>query len=242
MAVLLDPGPQRVGTADLLDAALEEIDTVWDALDLSDVKGSRAVLTELITDLGESYGGLIADLAVESFSEARELSQVLGNFTPVPAPGPSASQVDMNVYRSLSDLLGSEPNESAALSRVKAATSRLLQQPGRQTIQDNVKRDSKARGFARVPRGMNTCGFCYMTASRGAVYKNAKSAGGDGHRYHDGCHCLAIPVFDTETEIKNYDPEAYRQVYEDARKEAGSNKPKDIANAINKATGHNKST
>lgn len=67
-----------------------------------------------------------------------------------------------------------------------------------ETIIANVGRD-KDRGarFARVPTGFETCTFCLMLASRGAVYHTRKSAGEFKH-FHRGCDCKVVPSFDRD--------------------------------------------
>ena len=76
------------------------------------------------------------------------------------------------------------------------------------------KVQSLVRGWARVPTGRETCGFCWMLASRGPVYDSAGSAGGkrsqaeiirktadgsmssdDMNQWHPGCDCKVVPVF-----------------------------------------------
>ena len=67
-----------------------------------------------------------------------------------------------------------------------------------ETIIANVGRD-KDRGarFARVPTGFETCMFCLMLASRGAVYHTRKSAGEWKH-FHRGCDCKVVPSFEDD--------------------------------------------
>lgn len=77
------------------------------------------------------------------------------------------------------------------------------------TILSNVKRD-KEQGvrFARVTTGAETCSFCYMLSSRGAVYYSRHSAGEQNH-YHRGCDCKIVPGFDENTHdeiVEGYDP------------------------------------
>ncbi len=73
------------------------------------------------------------------------------------------------------------------------------------------------QGWARVATGRETCEWCLMLVSRGAVYKTARSAGlklddntasdaflsgTDAQDYmnewHTGCDCKVVPVFDLE--------------------------------------------
>ena len=67
-----------------------------------------------------------------------------------------------------------------------------------ETIIANVGRDrDKGARFARVPTGFETCTFCLMLASRGAVYHTRKSAGEWKH-FHRGCDCKVVPSFERD--------------------------------------------
>lgn len=83
-----------------------------------------------------------------------------------------------------------------------------------------VKRGGKklVQGWARVPTGRETCGFCWMLCSRGPQVYSFKSGGGKGsedeyisryqagelnhkdhmNEWHTGCDCKLVPVFDLE--------------------------------------------
>lgn len=62
-----------------------------------------------------------------------------------------------------------------------------------ETVVANVERD-RGRGvrFARIPTGYETCTFCIMLASRGAVYTSREAAGEFKH-YHRRCDCKVVP-------------------------------------------------
>lgn len=83
-----------------------------------------------------------------------------------------------------------------------------------ETIISNVGRDKdKGAKFARVPTGFETCTFCLMLASRGAVYHTRKTAGEWKH-FHRGCDCKVVPSFEDDpmaTLVEGCDPwVAYR--------------------------------
>ena len=71
-----------------------------------------------------------------------------------------------------------------------------------ETIVANVGRDGD-RGvrFARVPTGLETCTFCIMLASRGAVYHTRKSAGEFRH-FHRNCDCKVVPGFEEDPDAE----------------------------------------
>ena len=67
-----------------------------------------------------------------------------------------------------------------------------------ETISANVGRDrEKGARFARVPTGLETCTFCLMLASRGAVYHTRKTAGEFKH-FHRRCDCKVVPSFEDD--------------------------------------------
>lgn len=54
-------------------------------------------------------------------------------------------------------------------------------------------------GYARVLSGRESCAFCTMLASRGAVYQeDTVITRKDGRRYHDGCDCIPVLVVEGE--------------------------------------------
>lgn len=64
-----------------------------------------------------------------------------------------------------------------------------------ETMLANAKRDKKGARFARVPTGKETCAFCLMLATRGAVYWSRKSAGEFNH-FHRNCDCKVVPSYE----------------------------------------------
>ncbi len=60
-----------------------------------------------------------------------------------------------------------------------------------------------SRGIAGSPVsvGFETCPFCLMPASRGAVYHTRKSAGEWKH-FHRGCDCKVVPGFDSDSDAE----------------------------------------
>jgi len=111
---------------------------------------------------------------------------------------------------------GLTPQKAAdtALTRVLGAGSRLVQAGGRGALERGIQTDTAALGYQRVTRS-GACAFCALLAGRGPVYKDARSAGDDGHRYHDHCHCQAEPVYSRSSELPPTSA-AYRAAYYEA--------------------------
>lgn len=83
-----------------------------------------------------------------------------------------------------------------------------------ETIIANVGRDrDKGARFARVPTGFETCTFCLMLASRGAVYHTRKSAGEWKH-FHRGCDCKVVPSFERDPYAEVVEGVKPRELYE----------------------------
>lgn len=85
-----------------------------------------------------------------------------------------------------------------------------------ETISANVGRDKdKGVRFARVPTGFETCAFCLMLASRGAVYHTRKTAGEFKH-FHRRCDCKVVPSFEDDADaelVEGVRPKELRERY-----------------------------
>ena len=83
-----------------------------------------------------------------------------------------------------------------------------------ETIIANVGRDrDKGAMFARVPTGIETCTFCLMLASRGAVYHTRKTAG-EWRHFHRGCDCKVVPSFEGDPDAELVQGVKPRELYE----------------------------
>ena len=82
-----------------------------------------------------------------------------------------------------------------------------------ETIVANVGRDrDKGARFARVPAGAETCTFCLMLASRGAVYHSRKTAGEFKH-FHRNCDCKVVPSFEGDPDAELVQGVMPRELY-----------------------------
>ena len=83
-----------------------------------------------------------------------------------------------------------------------------------ETISANVGRDKeKGARFARVPTGFETCTFCLMLASRGAVYHTRKTAGEFKH-FHRRCDCKIVPGFEDDPDAELVEGVRPKELYE----------------------------
>ena len=83
-----------------------------------------------------------------------------------------------------------------------------------ETIIANVGRDrDEGAMFARVPTGTETCTFCLMLASRGAVYHTRKTAS-EWRHFHRGCDCKVVPSFEDDPDAELVQGVKPRELYE----------------------------
>lgn len=108
---------------------------------------------------------------------------------------------------------------------------------GRRTALNAVREETRRVGFARVATGRETCAFCLMLVSRGPVYKSELRAGAKHEgaaeiletrndfsdeeldelmtRWHPGCDCKVVPVFDVDNWVGYDDWKRMEQIWID---------------------------
>ena len=132
------------------------------------------------------------DMVVKQLAVVRELEK-----QGLPQPKPrTAPTVAVLASREVS-----QAGREQLLAAVKADNAVLLDDPEREPV-----------GWARVATGNETCAWCLMLVSRGPSYRYADTAGAkltdaevlnsgglmvdDMEKWHAGCDCLVVPVFD----------------------------------------------
>ncbi|MEO6084437.1 MAG: hypothetical protein ABIQ18_15160 [Umezawaea sp.] len=141
----------------------------------------------------------------------------------------------------------------SAVSMLALRAVKEVENGGRRTILRGVESDPVVKGWARVATGRETCAFCSMLISRGAVYTSADNAGldlddtsaqelfarGDAEamaalmtRWHPGCDCLVVPVYDRATWPGRDAHLRAKQIWADTTKGYGG---QDAVNAFRRA-------
>jgi len=124
-----------------------------------------------------------------------------------PAP-PTRESDDPGIRRQLDILQSSFGTQALDLSADDAAgaAAKLSAEGGREQVKATVAQDRRAMGWIRITRGVGTCYFCAMLASRGPVYagdsfdeSDARFEGPGQHKVHDNCSCSLRPVFTRST-------------------------------------------
>ncbi|MFE0088766.1 hypothetical protein [Streptomyces sp. NPDC059016] len=150
-------------------------------------------------------------MAADSYDGQRESARASGRFAAQAADSPPDEQVEASLRWAAKDLWPTEDTQESLTARLavaerraEAVAQKLVADQGRATIRQAVERDRSAVAYARAA-ALGGCSFCKLMASRGAVYKNARTAGQEANerfagnasvvKFHDHCHCTIIPVF-----------------------------------------------
>lgn len=178
----------------LVELARRDLTTFWAALN---VQGSpilvRDALLDFFPELIAAYGDAAALLAADFYDELRDVPPSATRFAATLAAPPDSAQATAAARWGLGPLFVADPDPVQALLNLSGVTQRLVLQSGRDTVSAASFRDPVRTGYARVPTGAQTCRFCVMLASRGAIYADAASAG-EGNKYHGDCDCVPTPI------------------------------------------------
>lgn len=155
--------------------------------------------------VSDYYGSAAGELACEMYEEVAVAS---GRLVPTPEPAPTATYGE--IAKTVQGVLAQSQNPDS----VGAAVGRKVKTVGLDTILKNSLRDGAQ--FAWIPSG-DTCPFCMMLASNG-WQRASKKALKNGHasHVHNNCDCSYAVRFDDNTEVEGYDPDYYKDIYDDA--------------------------
>ncbi|MFF3324962.1 hypothetical protein [Streptomyces sp. NPDC002889] len=180
-------------------------------IDPERLQDSLPLWMDAVRALVGQYGAASATLAARSYDGQRDAANVPGRFDAQPASAPPDEQVEASLRWATKDLWATDEEQAPfdvrlaqAEQRAQAVAQKLVADQGRATIREAVDRDRGAAAYARAA-ALGGCSFCKLMASRGAVYKNAQTAGREANerftgdasvvKFHDNCHCTIIPVF-----------------------------------------------
>lgn len=165
----------------------------------------RRLLIDYAYALATKYGEGTAALAAAWYDAMAEISgQVL------PAAEVAATATYADTARAVNGVLKFSENEEL----LGGALERLVKLPGADTTLNNAIRDGA--DVAWIPMG-ETCAFCIALASRGwqtASRRLLKQ--GHAEHIHANCDCTYAVRYSPDTRVAGYDPDRYREMYEDA--------------------------
>lgn len=211
----------RLAQARLAAQSVQQLLASWHVLDLKQIDATLErwlLVTVPLVDAQRTKSARLAGNYLKTF-RALELGSTSG-FTPTlvehVAPEAVATSLTVTGPYALRASLGrgkpfDDAVDSAAAGMARAGMRQVLG-GGRDTINESVKSDKQALGWARATSG-NACAFCAMTASRGAVYKSEDAAGFEAH---DGCHCEPEPIYRADAALPP-GSERYKQLWQEAK-------------------------
>lgn len=200
----------------LVTLANRDLTDFWAALNLAgDPDLVRDALLAFYPDLITAYGDTAAVLGADWYDQLRDVPASASSFSAVLARPAGLDQSSATARWGLGPLFAAEPDPDAALARLLGATQRLVVQAGRDTVWDSARRDPVRTGVARIPSGAETCRFCVMLASRGAVYASVDTAG-EANTYHDRCDCVPTIIRSRDDYPDGFDLNHFKDLYADA--------------------------
>lgn len=227
--------------AGIVALAATQTAALWQQVDWDSPDATAAVRT-LYGAIVDQFGQSAAAVAAQFYDEQRLSAAAAGRFTATMADPLPTAMLDKIVD---SAFLGTSGHEHVSGSQVTTSDlsveervparldgqlQRLVLQPGRETIAQNVASDPVKPRYVRVPQGVKTCAFCVMLASRelGANFSGYASAHNalfrvDGKTYHKNCDCEAVPIF-PHIDVAEVSPNIgdYRDMYDKATADAGT--------------------
>lgn len=207
------PAEQQAALAALAGLSRRDLAAIWAKLDLSRPERLREPLAQLLREIAARYGAAAATLAADWYSEARDAARAGGSFRPSPALVPEPSRFEALAGWGLGPLFG-DAAPAVALGLLGGGLQRIVLNAARDTTAQAVRTDPGSPTFARYASA-NACAFCALLATRGPVYDSKRSAGDDGEKYHDDCHCIAVPVWPGQEYVEAPWVAEWRQAYKD---------------------------
>ena len=172
-------------------------------VDIRDSNGNNIIDAAYL--IAQKYGDASAAVSAQMYEAIAELS---GVYIPPAELEPSPTYGE--VAKTVQGVLKTSQNRE----EISSAVGRLVKQTGARTTRRNARRDGAQ--FAWIPSG-DTCAFCIMLASNG--WMNARKADHKDH-IHSNCDCTYAVRFNEYTQVAGYEPEKYREQYDNAE---GSN-------------------
>ena len=176
----------------------------------------RQVLIDYAYSLTTKYGEASAALSAQMYDAVAELSGAV-----VPAAIPAETATYSEVAKTVNGIIKNTGNEEILAQGI----GRLVKMAGTDTMLSNAYRDRpKGKGSKRrhsgaqvawIPSG-DTCPFCLMLASKGWQNQTQWAANSHSEHIHANCDCTYAVRFNDNLTFAGYDPDEYKEIYEDA--------------------------
>lgn len=175
----------------------------------------RTDLIDYAYYVANKYGGASSALSAEMYDAIAELSGVAV---------PSAVPAEIT-YQDVAKTVNGIIKNTGSNQVLAQGVGRLVKMAGTDTILSNAYRDRpKGKGskkkhsgaqVAWIPSG-DTCPFCLMLASKGWQNQTEWGANNHSEHIHANCDCTYAVRFNNDLNVAGYDPDEYKEMYEDA--------------------------
>lgn len=222
-------------------AFMRELVRLWPLINLDRLDESAGEWIGFVTDLILRFRQQSAARSLSYYDEFRtaEIGERLPDralYRNLDAPSVGAIRTSLlvtgpvGVKSRIGKGINPEIARAKALTDVAGAAGRHVLDGGRTQLVESVEKDQQATQFARVTDG-KPCYFCAMLASRGPVYRSARSGQfttsrskrGPGHEFHDHCGCSVEPGFIKDAEWPGRGRE-FEQLWKDSTAGKGGKK------------------
>ena len=155
--------------------------------------------------VANKYGTASASLAALMYDSVAEVE---GAFYP------AAEVAEVISYGDVAKTVNGTLKTSQNPDDIGGAVSRLVKRSGQDTLLENAIRDGAE--FAWIPSG-DSCAYCAMIAAAGwqPASKDALN-GGHADHIHANCTCTYMIRHSPKTNIRGYDPNKYKEMYDNA--------------------------
>ena len=227
----------REAIATLTALARDDLTAGLRGVDPQDAARVAAVVRDRLPLLVATYTPAVSTVSADFYDVLRLDAEVEAAFAASVLAPPAAADLQESIGGWLTPLFAATatPLTSETLATtLDTIVDTLVAATDQQTVEANVAADPAAPRYARHASA-GACTFCAMLASRGPDYVSEQSATrvvvGRGKRklgekYHEGCHCTAVPVWDKATYEEAPYVAQWREAYKDAtRAVRGAEKP-----------------
>lgn len=152
---------------------------------------ARAQIEAAYRDVIVVYGDASSAFAAGWYDELRAERGISGSYRASMADLPSTDRARALASWSLTPMVADPTQWDAVALRVQAGLDRDVKGMARRTVTQSAVDDPAAAGWQRVAGPGETCLFCLMLISRGAVYSESTAT----FAAHDHCNCQATPAW-----------------------------------------------
>jgi hypothetical protein len=178
MATTAQVAEFRQANRSLVLLAQRDLRQFWESLNvLGSPDAIKNALLEFFPELLTAYGDTAAVLGADWYDMLRDVPPSVASFSALLAAPAGTEQAEGAARWALGPLFAEDPDPVSVLKNLMGSTQRLVLQPGRDSFWTSAKADPVRTGVAVIPRGGETCKFCIMLASRGAVYSESFATG-----------------------------------------------------------------